>query len=143
MLTVDAKTATAPSVVVNVEWSSPAISSEPTIAIAEIALVSDISGVCSSRDTRRITSRPMNVDSINTNKPVVRSNSTFSGSPIEARGSCARPRRQQGNLHGRPPDHHQADVSGLWSAQIKVPTKGARHRQPKRTRRIVNQPMVP
>ena len=35
---------------------------EPTTAIAEMALVSDISGVCSSRDTRPITPRPMNVD---------------------------------------------------------------------------------
>ena len=40
---------------------------EPTTAIAEIALVSDISGVCSSRDTRRITPRPMNVASTKTN----------------------------------------------------------------------------
>ena len=41
----------------------------PTMAIAEIALVSDISGVCSSRETRRMTSRPRNVDSMNTNRP--------------------------------------------------------------------------
>ena len=40
----------------------------PTTAIAEIALVSDISGVCSSRDTRRMTSRPMNVASMNTKR---------------------------------------------------------------------------
>ena len=40
---------------------------EPTTAMAEMALVSDISGVCSSRDTRRITPSPMNVASMNTN----------------------------------------------------------------------------
>ena len=39
---------------------------EPTTAIAEIALVSDISGVCSSRETFRITSKPMNVASMKT-----------------------------------------------------------------------------
>jgi hypothetical protein len=32
---------------------------EPTTAIAEIAFVSDMSGVCSRRDTRRITPSPM------------------------------------------------------------------------------------
>ena len=39
---------------------------EPTTAMAEMALVSDISGVCSSRETLRITSRPVNVASIST-----------------------------------------------------------------------------
>src|SRR2546430_10705003 len=37
-----------------------------TTAIAEIALVSDISGVCNSGDTRRITSKPRNVERRNT-----------------------------------------------------------------------------
>ena len=41
---------------------------EPTTAMAEMALVSDISGVCNSRETRKITPSPMNVASINTNK---------------------------------------------------------------------------
>ncbi len=45
----------------------------PTIAMAEIALVSDISGVCSSRETRRMTSMPMNVASMNTNSAVMKS----------------------------------------------------------------------
>src|SRR5438105_10904541 len=40
----------------------------PTTAIAEIALVSDMSGVCKSRETRRITSSPTNVASMKTNK---------------------------------------------------------------------------
>src|ERR1041384_1221172 len=39
----------------------------PTTAIAEIALVSDISGVCSRRETRRITPMPMKVARMNTN----------------------------------------------------------------------------
>src|SRR5690349_1207005 len=43
-------------------------------AIAEIALVSDMSGVCSRGDTRRITSRPKNVDSRNTK--------SFGSSPV-------------------------------------------------------------
>ncbi len=42
------------------------ITIEPTTAIAEIAFVSDISGVCSSRETRVITPRPMKVASMNT-----------------------------------------------------------------------------
>ena len=40
---------------------------EPTMAIAEMALVSDISGVCNSRDTRPITPMPMKVERVNTN----------------------------------------------------------------------------
>ena len=40
---------------------------EPTTAMAEIALVSDISGVCSSRETFWITWKPTNVASMNTN----------------------------------------------------------------------------
>src|SRR5271157_1590515 len=46
----------------------------PTTAMAEIALVSDISGVCSRRDTRLITCRPMKVDSMNTNSIDMKSN---------------------------------------------------------------------
>jgi hypothetical protein len=41
----------------------------------EIALVSDMSGVCSSRDTRRITSSPMKVASIRMNTPEIKLNS--------------------------------------------------------------------
>ena len=40
---------------------------DPTTAMAEIALVNDISGVCSSRETLRITSNPVNVANANTN----------------------------------------------------------------------------
>ena len=46
---------------------SPVTMIDPTTAMAEMALVSDISGVCNSRETRRITPRPMNVASMNTN----------------------------------------------------------------------------
>ena len=46
---------------------------DPTTAIAEIALVSDISGVCSSRETFRITSSPVNVANINTYSNVKKS----------------------------------------------------------------------
>ena len=74
MLVVDAKTAMAPSTVLSRDSCSPASRMAPTTAIAEIALVSDISGVCSSRETRRMTSRPMNVASISTNKPSIKSN---------------------------------------------------------------------
>ena len=40
---------------------------EPTTAIAEIALVSDMSGVCSRRETFWMTWNPTNVASMNTN----------------------------------------------------------------------------
>src|SRR5262249_7496171 len=67
MLVIEAATAIVPSTVENVVFCSPAMISEPTTAIAEIALVSDMSGVWSSRDTFRITSKPMNVASMKTN----------------------------------------------------------------------------
>src|SRR5262245_13953687 len=59
MLVIDAKSAIAPSKRIVGGKSEPVIKIEPTTEIAEIALVSDISGVCSSRDTRPITPRPM------------------------------------------------------------------------------------
>ena len=51
MLVIEAATATAPSTVVSTLFCSPAITIDPTTAIAEIALVSDIKGVCNRRDT--------------------------------------------------------------------------------------------
>ena len=51
MLVIDAATAIAPRIVVRSDSRSPAIRMDPTTAIAEMALVSDISGVCSSRET--------------------------------------------------------------------------------------------
>src|SRR5712671_2318416 len=74
MLVVDAKTATAPRMVLRRVSCSPASRMAPTTAMAEMALVSDISGVCSSRDTRWMTIRPMKVDSISTNNPFRKSN---------------------------------------------------------------------
>ena len=47
---------------------SPARMIAPTTAMASSALVSDISGVCSSGETRRITSKPMNAASMKTYK---------------------------------------------------------------------------
>src|SRR5205823_2443523 len=44
----------------------------PTTEIAEIAFVSDISGVCSSGETLRITSSPTKVASMKTYKPISR-----------------------------------------------------------------------
>ena len=41
---------------------------EPTTVMAEMALVSDINGVCNSGDTRRMISSPRNVASTNTYK---------------------------------------------------------------------------
>src|SRR5690606_29206393 len=69
MFVVDANTATAPSTVLIGSWSGPARMIAPTIAMAEMALVSDMSGVCSRRDTRRITSGPMNVASMKMKRP--------------------------------------------------------------------------
>ncbi len=73
MLVIEAKTATAPSTVLRVVCCSPASSTAPTMAIAEMALVSDMSGVWSSRETRRMTSNPRKVDSISTNRPEMKS----------------------------------------------------------------------
>ena len=75
MLVIDAATAIVPSTVARSLFCSPAMISEPTIAIAEIALVSDISGVCRSRETPRITSSPTNVASTNTNNIAQKRNS--------------------------------------------------------------------
>ena len=51
MLVIEAATAMVPRIVVKVVCCSPATMIEPTTAIAEIALVSDISGVCRRRET--------------------------------------------------------------------------------------------
>jgi len=46
----------------------PRMASEPTRLMAEMALVSDINGVCKSGETRLMTSRPRNVARRNTNR---------------------------------------------------------------------------
>ena len=66
MLVTDAATAIVPRTVLRVVFCSPAMMIEPTTAIAEIAFVSDISGVCSSRETFLITSKPTKVASMKT-----------------------------------------------------------------------------
>src|SRR4051812_33839610 len=66
MLVIEAATATVPRMVVRLDSRSPAMRIEPTTAIAEMALVSDISGVCSSRETFWMTWKPTNVASMNT-----------------------------------------------------------------------------
>ncbi len=73
MFVIDAKSATAPRAVMYQGWSRPVMTIEPTTAMAEIAFVIDISGVCSRRDTRVTTPRPMNVASMNTNTIEARS----------------------------------------------------------------------
>src|SRR5262245_47508135 len=79
MLVTDAATATVPRIVLNVDFCSPAMMIEPTTAIAEMAFVSDISGVCSRRETFWMTWKPTNVASRNTNAMDHRS-STGTGS---------------------------------------------------------------
>src|SRR5712671_1963039 len=54
-------------------WSGPATRIAPTTAMAEIAFVSDIKGVCSRRETRRMTSSPTNVASMKTKRVEIRS----------------------------------------------------------------------
>src|SRR5512143_3121703 len=61
MLIMEQATARAPRAVDRVVFCSPATRIEPTTAMAEIALVSDISGVWSSGETRRMISRPRKV----------------------------------------------------------------------------------
>ena len=51
-------TAMVPSTVLTVPWSDPAATSDPTSEIPEIALVADMSGVCSSGGTRVMTWYP-------------------------------------------------------------------------------------
>src|SRR5688572_7456051 len=67
MFVIEAATATVPRISAKVECCSPAMMIEPTTAIAEIALVSDISGVCSSRDTFWMTWKPTKVARTKTN----------------------------------------------------------------------------
>src|SRR4051794_37457042 len=67
-LMVAAVTATKPSTRLSrLAFSAPAMRIAPTTEMAEIALVSDISGVCSSGETRRTSSKPRNPASMKTN----------------------------------------------------------------------------
>src|SRR5262245_35258560 len=73
MLVMDANRAMAPNAVIYGGWSRPVMTIEPTTAMAEIAFVRDINGVCNNRDTRLITPSPMNVASMNTNSVWIKS----------------------------------------------------------------------
>ena len=73
MLLVAATMAMVPRMVASWLFCSPARMMAPTTAMASSALVSDISGVCSSGETRRITSNPMNAASMKTYRLVIRS----------------------------------------------------------------------
>jgi len=56
ILVMEANSAMAPMMRMIIGWPSPPTTMiEPTTAMAEIALVSDMRGVCKSRETRRIT----------------------------------------------------------------------------------------
>src|SRR5215471_5574241 len=61
-----------PSTSLSVDGLSLMIRIAPTTEIAEIALVSDINGVCSNGDTLRMTSNPTNVASMKTYRPISR-----------------------------------------------------------------------
>src|SRR5438067_5558609 len=73
MLVTAAVIAINPSTLLSVVASpEPVITIAPTTEMAEIALVSDISGVCSSGDTLRMISRPTKVASMKTMRPISR-----------------------------------------------------------------------
>src|ERR1700735_437084 len=72
-LLVAATIATVPSTVDSVLLCAPTRRIAPTTAIASNAFVNDIRGVCSSGDTRRITSNPMKAASIKTYRSVIKS----------------------------------------------------------------------
>src|SRR3954462_3579820 len=73
MLLVAATTAMVPSMVASLVLPSPATTIAPTTAMASSALVSDINGVCSRGETRRIPWNPMKPASMKTNKLLIRS----------------------------------------------------------------------
>src|SRR5208283_2826251 len=78
-LLVAATIAMVPSTVDSVVLCSPAKMIAPTTAMASRALVRDIKGVCSSGETRRITSKPMNAASMKTYRLLMRSTLTIAG----------------------------------------------------------------
>src|ERR1039457_2022392 len=88
-LLVAATIAIVPSTVASVDLCSPARMMAPTTAIASNALVSDINGVCSNGDTRRITSNPIKAASMKTYRLLNRSAVTISFPPsIERPGQA-------------------------------------------------------
>src|SRR5258708_431408 len=69
---------------------SPARMIAPPTAMASRGLVSDINGVCSSGDTRRITSNPMKAANMKTYRPVIRSSFIFSRPPVAPRPAASK-----------------------------------------------------
>src|SRR5262250_1887349 len=80
MLLVAATMAIVPRIAARLVLCSPARMMAPTTAIASRALVRDINGVCSSGETRRMTSNPMNAASMKTYKLDNKSSFTTSSS---------------------------------------------------------------
>src|SRR5262245_9261964 len=92
-LAIEQATAMVPRIVERALFSAPAMMIEPTKEMAEMALVSDMSGVCSSGLTRRITSKPTKVASTNTKSWLSSSadmGSSSSGAPGSAPGRARR-----------------------------------------------------
>src|SRR5207249_8691122 len=78
-------TAMVPRMVLSWRFSARVMTMAPASEIAEMALVSDMRGVCRSGLTRRITSKPTKVASTNTNSSLSRSDgigsASFRGQP--------------------------------------------------------------
>src|SRR5216684_814840 len=83
MLLVAATMAMVPRIAASWLLCSPARMMAPTTAMASSALVRDISGVCSSGETRRMTSKPMKAASMKTYRLVMRSSFIYFSSKIE------------------------------------------------------------
>src|SRR5208282_3074213 len=94
MLLVAATTAMNPKTAERVLLCSPTSTIAPTTAIASKALVSDINGVCSRGETRRITSNPMNPASTKIKSALIRFELLFIFPPSDFPGSwrAGRPR---------------------------------------------------
>src|SRR5580704_6199217 len=73
MLLKEAATATKPSMVASFVSCRPAMMMAATTTMASSAFVNDISGVCSSGETRLISSIPKNADRMNTNRLEIKS----------------------------------------------------------------------
>src|SRR5690606_36695862 len=96
MFVIEAATAIVPRIVLAVVRCSPAMMIDATIAIAEIALVSDISGVCNSRATFWITWKPTKPASRNTIN-----RAQTSGPPVSCMAALAHRLRPPGRAADR------------------------------------------
>src|SRR5271166_3140497 len=86
ILLVAATTATKPKAAESELLCSPTSTIAPTTAMASRALVSDISGVCRSGDTRRITSKPINPARTKIKRAFIRFELLFIVPPFETFG---------------------------------------------------------